>query len=299
MDSHEYNGLVAEAARRQILRGPKWESPGGGKHHWKTRTARFGEDPRQWRVSVEPGTVNDHPAVITYLRNGDPRGWTMPDDYARKDEAARFYGNDFAIVDRRLTERQDPPFLLAETPAAIDENDAGDFERVPDDERRPESFRTRDTIERQLWKASVFVSATPARFSRVENRLHFPLPTKNVRYRVGLASGLPRNPGGVVQAGGTHELARLFCLRTPGQPELDEVFVQQRCFWSLWTTNISPFLAIDALGAVAGFPLIALGGVGAIGAATIAIGWDLLTDLVFREAAAGFQKPASVEFWTA
>lgn len=296
MESEAFNHLVAAAARKQPLRGVKRAGRGTGPHHWKVRTERVGDrDGRQWRVFVGPGAVNDRVAVITYLRENDPRGWTMPPDYPARGEMARFYGDAFPIVDRRLTELADPPHLLAETPLG---NDAGDFMRVPDDTRRPEFFRTPDRWKRQLWKASVFVSATPARFSRVENRLHFPLPTKNVRYRIGISEALPKTEGGV-QAGGAHELARVYLLREPGNIEADEIFVQQRCFWSLWTMNVAPFFDLDPFVATASFPLIGLGGVGALGAVGLVLGFNLVTDALFREIAAGFEKPSSVEFWSA
>ncbi len=284
MTSEQFNAAVRAAARNQPLGGTRRGGSGEPWHHWKVRVEKA--DPsaegNQYRVLIGPGAVNDSIAAITYLATGDPRQWEPATSPAT------------ATVDRLLTEPEDPPHLLIETPLAAD---LGDFERVPDDERRPSAFRSKADWEKQLWQCSVFVSATPANYGRVENRLHFPLPKRNTRFRVAARSRMPNTTFGV-QLGGNFELARLYLLRDPTHAERDELLVQQLCFWSLWTANVSPYLDFDVAS-----PELPTFGVGAGLADSFAQGQseisDIITGELFQRIAADFESAAHVEFWTA
>ncbi len=302
MNGSQYNAAVLAAARNQPLGGTRRGGSSKPGHDWKVRVEpATDESRRQVRVYVGTGTVNDRVAAISYLRTDDPRGWKMPEDYRGIANATRLYGKDFALVDRLLTETSDPPHLLLETPSA-DGSDAGDFERVPDDRSRPPFFRTTAAFEKQLWRAVVFVSATPGRYSRIENRIHFPLPVRNTRFRVAARSRMPTTTAGV-QSGSNFELARLYLLRDPAHPERDELHVEQRCFWSLWTTNVSPYLdflpPILEAAELATLATLTAGGAGLV-LGTVILGAEaILVDELLNAIADNFEKGASVEFWTA
>lgn len=277
--AEEFNDHVAAALRNRPLRGFTDDFGGGDLiHDWKTHVSPDYENPRLWRVLVEPGSVNDRMACISYLRVGDPRGWIMPDNHSQIEEMRKIYGDDFRFVDRRLTERLDPPHLLCLTPDAAGQ-DLGDFQLVPPDDR-PEALRGAAHWEFDCYRTSVFVTAMPLRASRVLDLLGFPVPSKNRRYRVYVGK-LPTRVATVL-AGGHKELARLWLLRPPGQPLGDILEVEQRCFWSLRQMNAEPSLGgFDPFFRIPGLEII-----------------DLITALILDGVAGDFEAAASGEWWT-
>lgn len=321
MTAHEYNLLVRRAAQNQPLRGTRREGGAPGPHHWRvsarrqstrsndwhinqldgkqffsdaifSQSGKFTSD--AWRIYIGPGTINDRVATITYKTTGDPRGWTPPEGYAIEAGAQ--------TVDRKLTEQLDPPYLLAVAPST-DGKSPGDFLRMSDEIRKRyrSFFRTAEMWERELWTASVFVTAEPLTPGIAWDRLGFPLPVRNGRFRCMVRPQMPATPQGT-QLGGTHQLAELYLVRVPGKPELDRLYVEQRCFWSLWTANadISPFgefqpfidTAVSGLDALAG----GLGGAIASGAYAFA---NAVTLGALQEIADLYASASSVEFWTA
>ncbi len=285
MTSREFNARVSEAERAQIIQGPRNESRGGIRCHWQASVERLPTHPvlpaaRTWQVFVRPGTINDRVAAISYLRENDPRGWTVPENHPGAAEALRIYGANYGFIDRELTELLDPPHLLVTTPSAESSQDLGDFAAVAD-ASRPAFFRTLAAFDADLYRASVFVTAAPLRVSRVEDRLGFPLPTRNRRFRVHVGQ-LPTRAA-TVASGGRFELHRLYLLRVPGRADLDRLYVQQRCFWSLWTANVepNPFGGFD--------PFLPPGLVDL---------FNELTDLVFDQVSNVLETAASTEFWT-
>ncbi len=321
MTSAEYNALVSRAAENQPLRGTRRDGTGPGPHHWRVSALRisakkqneWGINPLDgtqyfsaaifqrggqvatpgWRIYVGAGTVNDRVAAITYRKENDPRGWKMPEGYPATAESQ--------TVDRLLTERADPPHLLLTGPGE-DSKAGGDFERVPDNirARHPSAFRTREMWDLELWTAVVYVTAEPISSSIAWDRTGSPLPKRNGRFRIAARSRMPVQPLGT-QSGGAHQLATLYLTRTPGEPERDRLYVQQRTFWSLWTANadISPFGVFDPfLGVGPGFGGIGGGIVDAIGDATFAA-IDIITLGTLSEIAELYSDASTVEFWTA
>lgn len=322
VSSAEFNERVAAAERIQHLGGLRREAPAAGDYKWKVKVQRDGIldspvgrlqaaglnansvdtldfDVRAWRVYVGMGTVNNRPAAISYLRTNDPRRWTMPADHPAIPEMIRYYGEEFLFIDRSLSERADRPWLQLQTPSR-DGTDTGDFIKVTD-ALRPRSFRSRDAWEYDLFKASVFLTATPGRYSRVEDLVGFPLPTKNKRFRVHVGRSMPVKPFGTA-VGGAHELARIYLLRSPGgDPQNDTLLVQQRCFHSLWNANAEPglgelafFSVFDDLDLLAGLA----GGLGALIALPTLDALNTIIDLELRKIAEDFEAASSVEFWS-
>lgn len=332
MTAHEYNLIVSRAAQNQPLRGTRRDGTGPGPHHWRVTAQRIGvkkqnewginpldgyqyfseesrinpldgkaymgnDKPKPkpgWRIYVGPGTVNDRVAAITYRREHDPRGWQMPENYPALDESP--------TVDRLLTERTDPPYLLLTGPGDTAAKTGGDFERIPDAlrARHPSAFRTREMWELELWTAVVFVTAEPVSSSIAWDRIGAPLPTRNGRFRIAARSRMPNQPLGT-QHGGAHQLATLYLTRTPEKPERDALYVQQRTYWSLWTANadLSPFGNFDPfLGVGPGFGGIGGGIVDAIGDATFAT-IDLITFGALSDISELYSDASTVQFWTA
>ncbi len=292
MTATQYNALVSRAAQNQPLRGTRRDGTGPGPHHWRV-AAQSLQDQSQWRVFIGAGTVNDRVAAITYRRENDPRGWRMPDDYPATGESQ--------TVDRLLTERLDPPHLLLTSPS-VDGKDGGDFESIGDSirARHPSAFRTREMWDLELWTAVVYVTAEPVSSSIAWDRLGFPLPTRNGRFRCAARSRMPAQPLGT-QLGGAHQLATLYLTRTQGEPERDTLYVQQRSFWSLWTANadINPFGNFDPfLGQAPSF-----GGIGGGIADSIAQGTfatiDAITGIALASIAELYSEASTVQFWTA
>ncbi len=322
MTATEYNALVSRAAQNQPLRGTRRDGNGPGPHHWRVSAVRisgkkqneWGINPLDgtqyfsasiftqnktpvakpgWRIYIGAGTVNDHVAAITYRRENDPRGWRMPDGYPATGESQ--------TVDRLLTERLDPPHLLLTGPST-DGKSGGDFERIPDSSRarHPSAFRTREMWDLELWTAVVYVTAEPVSSSIAWDHLGFPLPTRNGRFRIAARSHMPNTPPGT-QLGGAHQLATLYMVRTPGAPERDTLYVQQRTYWSLWTANadINPFGNFDPLlGSAPSFGGLGGGIVDSIAQGTFAT-IDAITGGALQSIADLYAQASTVQFWTA
>ncbi len=284
MSAAEFNAIARAGARQQVLSILERRTPAGIECHWQARAERFLRpsllDPqRTWSLFVRPGTINDRVAAISYRKSDDPRGWEPGPEHPALVAAEKTFGAGYVFADRELTEKQDPPYLLVTTPDAAG-GDLGDFQRVQD-RARPEFFRDEQSFEADLYRASVFVTAAPLRVSRAENRLGLPVPTRNRRFRLHVGP-LPLRLV-TVAAGGHFELHRVFLLRQPGQPEADQMFVQQRCFWSLWTANVAPdlFGNFDPFLPPGVFDL-----------------FNAFTDILFGEVANVLESAGSAEFWT-
>ena len=112
---------------------------------------------------------------------------------------------------------------------------------------RPTYFQQEEFEKKNLWYASVFLSANP---------LHA-LPSVSGSALTELAAKLPerfrlragRAPTGTVGiAGGTIEIARLWLVRDPLANDVlgtDEVFVQQRVYTHLQAVIVAPGLSIS------------------------------------------------------
>lgn len=288
MNAEEFNRKVEEALRNEPLRGVLRIEEGSDFHHWEISSRRAADpEQRRWRLFVSPGAVNDKVAAITYLRDGDPRGWIMPEDHPGIAMARRLYGSDFKLVDRLLTEREDPPHLLLTAPAE-DGSDLGDFRRIEDAQRiTPAFFRSAEMWELELYRASLFLTAQPQNFSYVENRLRLPVPTRNARFRLAVASRLPVDTEGVA-TGGQLEIARLFLTRDPRARSpivSDTLYVQPRRFWSFWTANAEP----DPFGNFAA----------TFGSADPTGAIEAITAAAFAAIGADLAAASSVEFWSA
>jgi hypothetical protein len=197
-------------------------------HPWKTVAGRWEEMPdgltyprgRVWRVAIAPGCVNDELASIVYLKMNDERGWLMPPDYAPPGGPL--------VVDRPLLDaRQDePPFLVVIAPETAAGN--AQFISVAEASRLP-FFRTAEMLEKRLFLCHIILTANPtlARFYLP------PIPADLNRFRCYAG---PRPGRGPAANGGHVALARLWLTREPdGNPEGDEIHVQQLVFWSLAT----------------------------------------------------------------
>lgn len=260
MTALDFNERVRTAARHQRLPGVRRDAPGTTHHKWKVECARadaaaaqtldFGINPlsgeryfsasvfaqpgsaaagRLYALTVGTGCVNDQPACIEYLAQGDPRGWTMPEHYAPYLARQKVYGARYRFADRPLWE-DERPFLLLTAPDAA-AHDLGGFERVSN-ATRPEFFRTEEMWERDLFVAYVSVTISPFRADPAAVNLAIG-GARASRWR--LTAG--KKPQAVADAGvakiASKVLARIYLVRTPGKPELDETHVRQDTFWNL------------------------------------------------------------------
>lgn len=205
-------------------------------HPWQVQANRWEDAPpsieadRAWRIDIRAGWVNDVPAIIPYLRDGDPRGWVMPDGYPAPKNGDDGY--DPRWVGRWLNEPEQTPFLTIEAPASGDNDPVGraivsSWERVRD---RPDYF-TEFYPEHLLFRATVLVTA-----AAVSAREFIPeVPAPNLGpYRVGCGRR-PATEGRPV--GGFLELAWVWLIREPERqdPTEDEMLVQQLVFYDLAT----------------------------------------------------------------
>ena len=186
--------------------------------------------------------------------------------------------------------------------STLNSQPTSDFERIPDDlrARHPSAFRTREMWDLELWTAVVYVTAEPVSSSIAWDRLGFPFPTRNGRFRIAVRPRMPAQPLGT-QLGGAHQLATLYLTRAPGEPERDTLYVQQRTFWSLWTANadINPFGNFDPfLGSAPSFGGIGGGIVDSIAQGTFAT-IDAITGIALGQIAELYSEASSVQFWTA
>ncbi len=318
MTEREYNAVVRAAARNQRLGGTRRGGQATPSHHWRvtasplprknewginpldgtqyfsdaifSQSGKFSSD--AWRINIGPGTVNDRMACITYKVADDPRGWQPPPDYPLATGESQ--------VDRRINEQRDPPHLLAVAPSE-DGKKPGDFRQMSDEDRRTyrSFFRTREMWDCELWTASVFVTAEPLTQGIAWDRLGFPLPARNGRFRCMVRPEMPAAVRGT-QLGGQHQLAELHLVRVPGKPERDRMFVEQRCFWSLWTANadMNPFGEWNPfLGSPPGFGGIGGGIADAFAQAAFAFA-DFITGQALQEIADLYAGASTVEFWS-
>ncbi len=248
----QHNGVLDHLLKcRWLAALDRLSEPKGYPHPWDVTVRRF-EAPEgahatldadtTWSVFIRPGVVNDLEPVITYRRAGDPRGWAPPAGYT---EVIRRGQSDYdpVYIDRELfDDSDDPPFLVLRAPAKKAKT-ADDF-RLLGEAERPDCFRGEDTIDYEVWQASVILSAAALRpewFVTVA----FP-PPKLKRFRCYTVKQLPGfNFGG--RDGGWRELATLYFLRDPAQPEDAALFVRQREFFPLWSQVVQPGANIPAL----------------------------------------------------
>lgn len=314
--------LIRDKVHRQkVLRGvSRVETVRQPDHPWQTTARRWampGErvTPRSrlWRVDVAPGCVNDKPALITYRKQGDPRGWTMPDDYRNDDsQLARYFAPTYPLVDRSPYETPQP-FLMLEAPSASGD-DPGDFEPVQA-RARPLVFRSQqitgqsalgriaggenqqvviDYATYPLYKASVIVSAQPYRSTRNFTPYEPSANERLDRFRV-LVGRLPtRND--VARAGLWCEVARLWLLRNPHAPLIqDRLFIGQRRFYSMWNTTVEPSLGLgESFTEDYSLGLLPLTGL----LSPVALLPSITTDLILSQANQTMGDAARVEFWS-
>lgn len=342
----DYNLRVREAARHQALSHLFLTSPGGTLSKWTTTATLvtpagngtspfdFGINPLTgqpffsasvfqgsvpgsaaqpvYAVTVGEGCVNDFPASIEYLAQGDPRGWIMPDNYPRYQYLQKLYGQAYPFVDRPMwDDGTGAPFLLLTAPNA-NASDLGGFIKTPDG-LRPDFFRTADMWARDLYQASVMVTVTPFEADPAEVNLAISGP-RLIRWRV-LCGQIPSNTTGNTNAGSgatgiaTQELARIYLVRTPNHPELDDTYVQQIVFWDLMAQSILdiPLLEVIGLSAAAagaldlGLLAVAAGsGSGAgLAIATAMVGLSAaVVQLVVTNVQQIIAATSGVAFWT-
>lgn len=335
MTARDYNARVAEIARRVPLAGVRRQAGGGSpQHRWRVTARSFGlaardraavaatgQEPvaalqrigggggflagglapeiRLWRIDVGSGGVNDTPAMIEYRRTDDPRGWTMPPEYAPWQEMRAVVGDTHPWVDRPMWE-EPRPFLLLTAPSRERPQDTGGFSRVPD-LRRPLAFRTEAMWERELWEAGVFVGISSWRVDTAQDPPQAPRRLR--RWRV-VAGRVPPgqtfgSPG--IRTGDACELARLYLVRDPRAREPDRLHVQQRVFWDLqW--RVLPDVAVPALASVlevaaantlAVLPL----GAGGLAVGTAALAFEVTAANAYLGALLNQTATTDAEFW--
>lgn len=326
MNAREYNRRVAELARHQPLRGARREGGGGSSlHKWRVEVepaegaADFGRNPltgeayfsasvfaqpenpavgQLWRVHVGTGCVNDEPAAIEYRRTGDPRGWEMPPGYPPFERLRAAFGDSYPFVDRPMWE-EPRPFLLVTAPNA-DASDLGGFTRVSNG-ARPESFRTAEAWECDLYRASVWVTVG---FWRADPAFDLIRPASAPqrrfrRWRV--AAGRLPVPAEGIRIGDARELATLYLLRLPGHPEDDTIEVRQRVFWDLRARSVAPTLnlanALEAL-ELGTLGVTGLGAVGLAAGTALLAAETLLAEAILDNLNAILDSASGTEFWS-
>jgi hypothetical protein len=194
--------------------------------------------------------VNDQPGCIEYLAKDDPRGWVMPADYPPYTTLQKVFGPNYKFVDRPLWSDgvSDPPYLLLTGPNS-DASNLGGFVKTPD-ARRPPWFRTADAWEKDLYQASVLISITPYRADPASVNLAIG-GARASRWRVVCGQPPASNLGSGVTGIAALELARIWLLRTPGKPQLDDVTVQQVVYWDLMARSTVDVLFLEVLGIAA------------------------------------------------
>ena len=331
MTATDFNERVRLAARHQRLPGFIRQAGGTPRHKWKVACARADEDAAQtldfglnpltglpyfsawvfsqpgksakgrlWAVTVGTGCVNDQPACIEYLAQGDPRGWQMPENYAPYAALVKVFGPKYRFVDRPLWE-EDRPFLFLTAPDATG-RDLGGFEPVSN-AARPPFFRTAEAWERELYVAYVAVAVSPFRADPAAANLAIG-GARATRWRV--TAG--KRPQAVADAGvakiASHVLARIYLLRTPGKPEDDEIHVRQDTYWNLRcrssiNTELLALIGVTAE-ALAGLDigLLALGATGVL-TTTVLLGIEAaVANIILANIEAIVAATSGVEFWS-
>lgn len=283
----QHNGLLDFLRRQQLL--SSIDSVGVARsfpHPFRVRVSRFEardlatlNPASTWRIDVSEGAINDQVPTILYARAGDPRGWVPPDDYVmlKPGEA----GYDSRWVERDLLDDlDDPPCLVVLDPGAI--TPVADFERVSD-EQRPSveggAFCGAAEWEMELWRSHVVLSVSPIRASYFAAELP---PPRLARYRLFTSARLPLPTYGA-SAGGWVELATLYFLRRPDEPENAEVHVRQKEWWALWSSIIQPGAELISIFDYAAQGVFAPPG---------------FTDILRGQLQDDLAGAATVEFWT-
>lgn len=210
--------------------------PARPRHNWRVRVQRFASragstlDPETtWQITLQPGCILDRLPSILYRRAADPRGWSKPAGYVEAPAAAP----DSTWIDRDvLDDLADPPVLILRDPPAPD------FTRVTDDRRRTlegGAFCSAVDWDRELWRASVLLSARPV--NQVWQSIALPPPRLN-RHRLYTSTAAPSAVDAA--AGIAYELATIYLLRDPSAPDSAEIRVRQREFFGFWAQIVQP-----------------------------------------------------------
>lgn len=243
------NELLKHLRRQRLLGlvasfGPVEKFP----HPWQVTARRF-EPPENnlstldpdstWSIFINAGVINDELVTMLYLRNQDPRGWVMPKDYV-----APVIGD--ADYDPRWLERDslddpdDPPFMVISDPPPTGRSSTNaDFSQIADLARpgiERGAFCGEDSWELELWRAHVILSATPFRANSFNASLP---PPRLVKFRFSVLPALPGASYGA-SSGGWLELATLYYLRDPEEPEDAQIVVRPQETWPLWTVIAQP-----------------------------------------------------------
>ncbi len=236
-----WQAMLRELARRL----PKVFDFGGAvgddfAHPWKVSAGLWHDAPESypakpellWRVDVASACINDLPVCMIYDRAHDARGWVMPDKYPAPKRGD--FGYNPVLVDRPLTEKTDPPFLVVQAPGAGQPvAQWKDFVPVADS-IRPDFFKTEEMWSKTLMRAFVIASTDPAVAQQYEPRL----PPALKRFRV-FAGKRPLRV--TEEGGGFVEIARLYLTRDPdNDPANDQLYVEQLVFWDLMAMILQP-----------------------------------------------------------
>lgn len=332
MNSREWNERVARVAREQPLPGAMRNGGGSVRHRWKVTVEREGEeripqfdfginpltgkpyfdawvfkkpgksaDKRLYRVYVGSGCVNEEPAAIEYLTAGDPRAWTMSENYGPYLRQQRMFGSKPEFVDRPLWDGPERPYLHLTVPT-VDGTEMGGFARTAD-RRRPEMFRTAEMWERELYQASVYVTVSP--FTTEPAAVSLRLGgARDRRWRV-FCGQLPSEVSGAGAAKlASCEIARIWLSREPGTLEGDELYVEQLEYWDLAAKTIfnKPLLELVGLTAEAvvgvDLGLLAMGLTGvAVGAVLVGIEAGVVA-IILANIEAIIAAVSQVGFWS-
>lgn len=297
--AEKQNALLAHLVRNRFLNVvDRLLPPKGFAHPWDVSVSRLEDraamklpSVRTWRADVRAAGINDVLPTMLYRRADDPRGWSLPDDFAAPVKGDSDY--DPVWIERDvLDDAEDPPFLALRAPGKNDE--PHDMTKVPDAERE-DAFKDEASWALELWRAHVLLTASPLAVVGLQSAA-FP-PPRLARYRLAVAARLP-SPTFGARTGGWFELATLFLLRDPQAPEDAEMFVRQREFWPMWAAIVQP--GADIPGLVTNQPLDLVTGLplADFAIATANATNQILADLALAEIEQILEGTSSVEAWT-
>ena len=281
------------------------DSGAGFQHPWKTAAQRI--DNQHWKITVNPGTVNDELALYIYLAQGDSRGWKMPANYvpvySQPGTPNLVFRSPFD-----MDSQWNPPFLQVTAPDAQGKN-LGDFSVTLG---RPAYFSGNEAIgvsnigriggatnqggpdisDWPLYQCSIVLSAGP--LPGMNNDLTRELAQLTTQLKKIIVATSATMPGiqDNVDAGTYLEISRLYLLRNPAAPITgDQIFVKQLHFWCLTAIAVQPSFNVGELqdatdyGSMIGAALAPLDGglasmglgiIGAIGDLELGSAQDLL-----------------------
>lgn len=239
------------------------------KHPWRC-TLQSGALPRQWRLTMKSGFVDDVEATVAYLAENDPRGWKMPENFP----ASRIH---HGVCERSWREKLDAPYLSLDL--------SRDFLPVPD-AARPAFFMTEAAWEKDLWMASVFLCARP--INLIAGRT---LPPRHRTWAGKMPSAFTAYPYGI------RELARVYVL-AGSSPEDAEAHLQHREFYDLHTAAVEPVSLLPDYKPIN----TNFGGIG-LGFADAALdGFNIVADSLTRQVNEALQNlragSSTVEMWS-